>query len=89
LIKRTYLIKGEKKIAEKGFEPLTSQLGISGTSYRLQLGFINEKWASRLLKGKDVLDSKVYELDEGQKVPNSNFIVGWCLQTLVLPNPNS
>jgi len=75
-------------MTEKGFEPLTSQLGISGTSYRLQLGEINEKWASRLLKGKDVLDSKIYDLEEGQALPNQNYIVGWVLQTLVLPNIN-
>ena len=75
-------------MTEKGFEPLTSQLGISGTSYRLQLGEINDKWASRLLKGQDVLDSKVYDLEEGQALPNQNYIVGWVLQTLVLPNIN-
>jgi hypothetical protein len=75
-------------MTEKGFEPLTAQLGISGTSYRLQLGEINEKWASRLLKGKEVLDSKVYDVEEGQALPNQNYIVGWCLQTLVLPNIN-
>ncbi len=75
-------------MTELGFIPLTSQLGISGTSYRLQLGEINEKWASRLLKGQEVLDSKVYETEEGQKVPNQNYIVGWVLQTLVLPNIN-
>ena len=77
-------------MAEKGFEPLTSQLGIAGTSYRLQLGLINEKWASRILKGKDVIDSYVYKdediSDEG--FPNQNLVVGWVLRTITLPNIN-
>ncbi len=80
-------------MSEKGFEPLTSQLGISGTSYRLQLGLINEKWASRILRGKDVIDSYVYkERDLGGKgedtFPVLNFIVGWVLRTVAIPNIN-
>ncbi|MHA1293553.1 MAG: hypothetical protein ACTSQJ_12920 [Promethearchaeota archaeon] len=77
-------------MAEKGFEPLTSQLGISGTSYRLQLGLINEKWASRILKGKDVIDSYVYKDEDISEsgAPNQNLIVGWVLRTITLPNIN-
>lgn len=75
-------------MSEKDFEPLTSQLGIAGTSYRLQLGLINEKWASRLMKGKDVIiDSFIYENVEG-KVPNGNKIVGWVIKTVAIPNIN-
>ncbi len=74
-------------MAEKGFEPLSSQLGISGTSYRIQLGLINEKWASRILKGKDVIDSYVYKDVEGD-FPNQNLIVGWVLRTVAIPNIN-
>ena len=69
---------------------MSSQLGISGTSYRLQLGLINKRWASRLLKGKDVLDSYVYkdvELGDGD-FPNQNYIVGWVLRTVAIPNIN-
>ena len=76
-------------MTEQGFIPLTGQLGISGTSYRLQLGLINGKWASRLLKGKDVLDSYVYkEMEVEGEYPNQNFIVGWVLRTVAIPNIN-
>ncbi len=76
-------------MAEKGFEPLSSQLGISGTSYRLQLGLINGKWASRLLRGKDVLDSYVYkDVEVEGDFPNQNYIVGWVLRTVAIPNIN-
>jgi len=77
-------------MAEKGFEPLSSQLGIAGTSYRLQLGLINEKWASRVLKGKDIIDSYVYKEEDlaDNGAPNQNLIVGWVLRTLTLPNIN-
>jgi len=76
-------------LTEQGFIPLTGQLGISGTSYRLQLGLINGKWASRLMKGKDVLDSYVYkEMEVEGEYPNQNFIVGWVLRTVAIPNIN-
>ncbi|MFW9951792.1 MAG: zinc ribbon domain-containing protein [Candidatus Thorarchaeota archaeon] len=77
-------------MAEKGFEPLTSQLGIPGTSYRIQLGLINGKWTSRLLKGQDVIDSYIYkEEDLGDTgFPNQNLIVGWVIRTVAIPNIN-
>jgi hypothetical protein len=76
-------------LAEKGFIPLTGQLGISGTSYRLQLGLINGKWASRIMKGKDILDSYVYkEMEVEGEFPNQNYIVGWVLRTVAIPNIN-
>lgn len=74
-------------MAEKDFEPLTSQLGIAGTSYRLQLGLINEKWAARILKGKNVMDSHIFENIEGDR-PNGNHIVGYVLGTVAIPNIN-
>lgn len=74
-------------MAEKGFEPLSGQLGISGTSYRIQLGLINDKWASRILKGKDIIDSYIYKDVEGD-FPNQNLIVGWVLRTVAIPNIN-
>ena len=78
------------KITERGFEPLSSQLGISGTSYRLQLGTINDKWAARVLKGQDVLDSYVFKDEDVAEsgIPNQNLIVGYVLRTLTLPNIN-
>ena len=76
-------------MTEQGFIPLTGQLGISGTSYRLQLGLINEKWAVRLLKGKDVLDSYVFrDEDSSGGFPNQNLIVGYVLRTVAIPNIN-
>ena len=76
-------------MTEKGFTPLTSQLGIPGTSYRLQLGLINDKWASRILKGKGIIDSYVYkDEDSGGGFPNQNLIVGWVLRTVAIPNIN-
>lgn len=75
-------------MSKKDFEPLTSQLGIAGTSYRLQLGLINEKWASRLMKGRDtIIDSYIYDNVEGI-TPNGNRIVSWVLKTVAIPNIN-
>ena len=76
-------------MTERGFKPLSSQLGIPGTSYRLQLGLINEKWAIRILKGKDVMDSYVFKDEDVQgDFPNQNIIVGWVLRTVAIPNIN-
>jgi len=77
-------------MSDKGFLPLSSQLGIPGTSYRIQLGTINEKWASRLLKGNDVIDSYVYKDEDiaDGGFPNQNMIVGWVLRTVAIPNIN-
>jgi hypothetical protein len=76
-------------LAEIGFVPLSSQLGVAGTSYRIQLGEINEKWAVRLLKGKDIIDSYVFKDEDVQgDHPNQNIIVGWVLRTVAIPNIN-
>ena len=76
-------------MTEKGFLPLSGELGIPGTSYRIQLGLINDKWASRLLKGKGVIDSYVYrDEDTTGGFPNQNLIVGWVLRTVAIPNIN-
>ena len=76
-------------MAEIGFVPLSSQLGVAGTSYRIQLGEINEKWAVRLLKGKEVIDSYVFKEEDVQgDFPNQNIIVGWVLRTVAIPNIN-
>ncbi len=76
-------------MAEIGFVPLSSQLGVAGTSYRIQLGEINEKWAVRLLKGKEVIDSYVFKDEDVQgDFPNQNIIVGWVLRTVAIPNIN-
>ena len=76
-------------MTERGFIPLTSELGVAGTSYRIQLGLINDKWASRLLKGRNVIDSYVYkDEDTAGGFPNQNLIVGWVLRTVAIPNIN-
>jgi len=76
-------------LAEIGFVPLSSQLGVAGTSYRIQLGEINEKWAVRLLKGKDVIESYIFKDEDVQgDFPNQNVIVGWVLRTVAIPNIN-
>ena len=76
-------------MTERGFEPLTSQLGVPGTSYRLQLGLINEKWAVRLLKGRDIIDSYVFKDEDVEgDFPNQNLVVGWVLRTVAIPNIN-
>jgi hypothetical protein len=76
-------------LTEKGFIPLTGELGVPGTSYRIQLGLINDKWASRLLKGRDVIDSYVYKDEDTEGgFPNQNLIVGWVLRTVAIPNIN-
>ena len=71
----------------KDFKPLTPQLGVSGSSYQLQMGLVGEFWAIRLVKGKSVLDSKVFK-DETE-IPNGNKLTGWVLSALVLPNINT
>ncbi|TFF98685.1 MAG: zinc ribbon domain-containing protein [Promethearchaeota archaeon] len=76
-------------MAEKGkFKPLTNALGVPGTSYKMQLGLIDEKWASRLIKGNKILAEKSYELLEDEQYPNTNFLVGFVLQNAAIPNIN-
>ena len=76
-------------MSDQGFNPLSSQLGIAGTSYRIQLGLINDKWASRLLKGNTVIDSYVYKDEDVESgFPNQNLIVGWVIRTVAIPNIN-
>ncbi len=77
-------------MAEKGFQPLSSQLGIPGTSYRIQLGLINGKFAIRLLKGNSVIDSYVFKDEDISEsgIPNQNLMVSWVLRTVAIPNIN-
>jgi hypothetical protein len=73
----------------KDFVPMTPQLGIAGSSYQLQLGRVSEYWAIRLVKGRDVLDSKVFKDEDNDDIPNANHLTGWVLSVLVLPNVNT
>ncbi|MFX1344974.1 MAG: zinc ribbon domain-containing protein [Promethearchaeota archaeon] len=53
------------------------------------MGLINGKWASRLLKGRDIIESYVYKDEDTEGgFPNQNLIVGWVLRTVAIPNIN-
>ena len=71
------------------FDPLTGQYNIAGTSYRLQLGLINSKWAIRLLKGKETKATKVFnDGDLLEDIPTPQSIVNWTLSVIVIPDIN-
>lgn len=72
------------------FQPYTPQLGIVGSSYQLQMGKVNKYWAVRLVKGRDVLASKVFkDVPNPEKIPLGNQITGWILSVLAIPNLNT
>jgi len=71
---------------QQDFQPLTPQLGIAGSSYQLQMGKVNGFWAIRLVKGKNVLASKVYK--ESDELPLGNHLTGWALSVIAIPNIN-
>jgi hypothetical protein len=71
------------------FIPLSPQLGVAGSSYRLQMGQVNNYWAIRLAKGNDVLESKVFKDEENNEMPNANKITGWVLSVIAIPNINT
>ncbi len=70
----------------QNFVPMSNQLAIAGTSYQAQLGLVNDKWVSKLLKGKEVIASCIYK---DARFPNQDEITGWILKTLPIPNINS
>ncbi len=61
---------------------------LPGTSYKIRLGHMNDKWAIHLLKGNDSIDSYVFKEDDMSVsgFPNQNLIVGWVLRTVAIPN---
>jgi hypothetical protein len=69
------------------FQPLTSPLGIAGSSYQLQMGKVNNYWAIRLVKGSTVLSMKVYK-ENSDEIPLGNHLTGWVLSVISLPNIN-
>lgn len=71
------------------FDPLTGQYNIAGTSYGLQLGIINNKWAISLLKGKKTIDTMICkENDLLGSIPNPDLIVRWVLGAISFLNIN-
>lgn len=72
------------------FRPYTPQLGIVGSSYQLQMGKINNFWTIRLVKGRDVLASKIFkDVPNPEEIPLGNQITGWILSVLAIPNLNT
>ena len=70
------------------FIPYTSELGIPGSSYRLSMGIVNSKWAVRLSKGEETLDSNVFQDSDLSRVPNADDITRWILMVMAIPNLN-
>jgi hypothetical protein len=75
-------------MSQKDFEPITGQLGISGTSYGIQFGVINGKWAIRLLRGKGVIDCNIFHNETDEELPNRERIIAWILNAIPM-NVNS
>ena len=75
-----------KKKRKQKFFPLSSQFGIPGVSYRIQLGTVNGKWTLILLKGRDVITSQTYE---GSEFPNRNELINWIISSISNPNFDS
>jgi len=76
--------------SEDVFRALSSQLVIPETSYRIQLGHVSGKWASRLLKYSIEIDTYVYK-DKELSVsgfPRQISIIGWVLRTVKIPHIN-
>ncbi|MHA1584160.1 MAG: hypothetical protein ACTSVU_01755 [Promethearchaeota archaeon] len=72
------------------FQALTPALGITGSSYQLQLGKVNEFWAIRLVKGGSMLANKVYkDVPHPEEIPLTNHLTGWVLSVLTIPNINT
>jgi hypothetical protein len=64
------------------FVPYSSPMPIPGSSYSAQVGKQQDKWALRLVKGRDVLDTGIFnEL-------NGNQIIAFIIQSLAIPMIN-
>ncbi len=75
---------------ENEFQPFTPQLGISGSSYQLQMGQVNGLWAIRLVKGTSVLASKIFkDTPNPEELPLGRYLTGWVLSVLAIPNINT
>jgi len=75
---------------EQNFQPLSPRLGIAGSSYQLELGKVNNFWTIRLVKGPDILASKIYkDVPKPEEIPLGNHLTGWVLSVLAIPNINT
>lgn len=75
-------------MAEKSFIPSTAQFKIPRTCYQVQLGTVNDKWATNLLKENRVITSYIYKDEELGEfgLPNPSDIVKWFLS--IIPTSN-
>ncbi|MHA1651874.1 MAG: zinc ribbon domain-containing protein [Candidatus Helarchaeota archaeon] len=64
------------------FIAYSSPIGIPGSSYMAQLGKIDDKWALRLVKGKEILEQGLF--DE----LNGNKMIAFIIQNLAIPMIN-
>jgi hypothetical protein len=74
-------------MSENEFLSLTKPLSVSGTSYKLNLGLVEDKWALKVFKGNSLLDLKKFDISY-KEFPDQNLIVQWILQIIVIPNIN-
>ena len=89
-LKSEKYLKRVNTVSENDFQPYTPQLGISGSSYQLQMGQVNGFWAIRLVKGTSVLASKVFnDSPEPEELPLGRYLTGWVLSVLAIPNINT
>ncbi len=70
-------------MAEKEkFVPYSSPMPIPGSSYSAQVGKVDERWALRLVKGKEVLDMGLFE------DLNGNKMIAYIISTVAIPMIN-
>ena len=84
--KDNFFLSGRE--SEKGFEPRTSPFEISGTSFLIQFGTINEQWASVLLRGNNVIATHIYNEEDlsGCSFPNQSLVVDWVMGIAAIPD---
>ena len=75
---------------EKRFNPITPQLGIPGTNYRMQLGLISGLWAVCLIKSLDIVDTRIFTGEDLTEIgyPKIERIVDWILRDWKLSKIN-
>ena len=74
---------------KENYIPMTSEMGIMGTSYRLQLGSMNDYVVSILLKGKEIIAFKSFKNMKITDTINQNLITAWVLQVISIPLINT
>lgn len=75
-------MKAHYQMAEPGYYPRTSILGICGTSYGLQLGEINNYLCIVIYRGKNIVNFKKFADIKIDTIKNANSITGWVILSL-------